>query len=197
MFKPFLLYTAPSPNRHKVSVFLEHSLSVERINISTNVQKEPWLYPVLVDRSRDNFVIFETAAILVYLAQDPQVKLYENRENEMLQWIFFAHGGVGPMQSNHFRRAAPEDIPYAKKRTPGHAFCAPWIILSVQGARRRPRVEIRLQDRLAGPGRGKISITDFNDALWVSASLGPASKPVWLERILDRTAVQAGIAVPA
>jgi glutathione S-transferase len=91
--------------------------------------------PVLVDRSRDNFVVFETAAILIYLAHHYDTKkefffdpvTEPNDYSELLQWIFFAHGGVGPMQgqSNHFHRAAPEDIPYAKKRMTGSAFC--WL----------------------------------------------------------------------
>jgi glutathione S-transferase len=62
--------------------------------------------PVLIDRSRDNFVVFETAAILLYLADhyDKDKRFFfdsqtsPNDYSEMLQWIFFAHGGVGPMQ---------------------------------------------------------------------------------------------------
>lgn len=80
--------------------------SVEAINISTNRQKEPWFIdlnpngriPVLVDRSRNNFVVFETAAILLYLEQhyDKERKFVfsadtePNDWSEMLQWIFFA-----------------------------------------------------------------------------------------------------------
>ena len=117
--------------------------------------------PVLADRSRDNFHIFESSAILLYLAQRYD-KGYEfwfdaekdfNDYSEMLQWLFFVvclgiwgqrkliqksfdqHGGIGPMQGQgwlkgptyeytnlrtsstayHFSKAAPEDIPYAKK----------------------------------------------------------------------------------
>lgn len=77
-----------------------------QINISTNVQKEPWFIklnpngriPTLVDRSRDNFVVFETAAILLYLQQwyDKDNKFGFDKEkeandySEALQWIFFA-----------------------------------------------------------------------------------------------------------
>ena len=79
--------------------------SVEKIDISKNVQKEPWFIklnpngriPVLVDRKRDNFTVFETAAILLYLEQhyDTQLKFSFDRDrgpndySEMLQWIFF------------------------------------------------------------------------------------------------------------
>jgi glutathione S-transferase len=80
--------------------------SVEKINLSANIQKEPWFIklnpngriPVLVDRTRDNFVVFETAAILLYLVQhyDKENKFVfkadtqPNDWSEMLQWIFFA-----------------------------------------------------------------------------------------------------------
>ncbi|KAJ7700019.1 glutathione S-transferase [Mycena rosella] len=216
--KPFLLYTGPTPNGHKVSIYLEElkalypnvDYDVERIDISTNRQKEPWFIalnpngriPVLVDRSRDNFVIFETAAILLYLAQhyDKDKKFFfdaeTNEASEVLQWIFWAHGGVGPMQgqANHFNRAAPEDIPYAKKRY-------------IDETKRLYGVlEIRLANRdwLVGPGRGKISIADLNVIPWVrihtyagidSIDEFPNVK-AWLERTLERPAVQAGIAVP-
>ncbi|KAJ7095364.1 glutathione S-transferase [Mycena belliarum] len=218
--KPFLLYTGPTPNGHKVSVYLEElkalypniDYDVEAINISTNRQKEPWFIalnpngriPVLVDRSRDNFVVFETAAILLYLGQhyDKDNKFYfdpvksPNEYSEMLQWIFWAHGGVGPMQgqANHFQRAAPEDIPYAKKRY-------------VDETKRLYGVlEIRLANRdwLVGSGSGQLSLADLNVIPWVrihkyagidSIDEFPKVK-AWLERTLERAPVQAGIAVP-
>ncbi|KAJ7744508.1 glutathione S-transferase [Mycena maculata] len=218
--KPFLLYTGPTPNGYKVTIYLEElktlypnvEYDTEKIDISTNRQKEPWFIalnpngriPVLVDRSRDNFVVFETAAILLYLAQhyDKQKKFTFDAEtepndySEMLQWIFWAHGGVGPMQgqANHFNRYAPEDIPYAKKRY-------------IDETKRLYGVlEIRLADRdwLAGPGRGKLSIADFNVVAWVrvwkfsgvdSIDEFPNVK-AWLERISERPAVQAGVTPP-
>ena len=80
------------------------------IDISTNVQKEPWFIelnpngriPVLTDRSRNNFNVFESAAILLYLAHhfDKERKFTFDPVNEadhyyeMLQWVFFAHGGA-------------------------------------------------------------------------------------------------------
>ncbi|KAH9844005.1 glutathione S-transferase-like protein [Rhodofomes roseus] len=219
--KPLLLYTGATPNGHKVSVFLEElkaaygspDYDVFSINISTNVQKEPWFIklnpngriPTLVDRSRNNFVVFETAAILLYLQQhyDKEKKFgfdpvtQADDYSVMLQWIFFAHGGVGPMQgqSHHFNRYAPEDIPYAKKRY-------------IDETKRLYGVlEIRLsQDRdwLAGPGRGTYSLADINVFPWVRIHKHAMVETLdewpnlkaWVERLLARPTVQAGIAVP-
>lgn len=146
-----------------------------------NEQKEPWFIdtlnpngriPVLVDKTRksttgaDGFSIFESAAILLYLSQhyDKDHKLWFDAEtqpehySEMLQWIFFAHGGVGPMQgqANHFHRAAPEDIPYGKKR------------YLDETKRLYEVLNIRLngRDYLAGPGKGVYSIADINVFPW-------------------------------
>ncbi|KAF9075908.1 glutathione S-transferase [Rhodocollybia butyracea] len=181
MSKPLMLYTVPTPNGIKVSSFLEElkivypsiHYDVYAIDMANDEQKEPWFIklnpngriPVLVDQSRDNFTIFETAAILLYLQQhydtenkfgwDPKTDEY----SETLQWIFFAHGGVGPMQGqlNHFR-GAPEDIPYAKKRYLNE-------VKRLYGV-----LEIRLsqgRDWLVGPGRGMYSIADINVLPWV------------------------------
>lgn len=219
--KPFVLYTAGTPNGHKVSVFLEElravygdkvDYDVEKIDISRNVQKEPWFIklnpngriPVLVDRAREDFVVFETAAILFYLEQhyDPERKLgfdpvlQPNDYSEMLQWMLWAHGGVGPMQgqANHFNRFAPVDIPYAKKR----------YILETK--RLYGVMEIRLTDRdyLAGPGRGVYSAADINVFPWIrvhqfagieSLDEWPSLK-MWFGRIEAREAVQDGLAIP-
>ncbi|KZP25359.1 glutathione S-transferase [Athelia psychrophila] len=218
--KPFLLYTGPTPNGHKVSILLEElkavygaavDYDVEKINISTNRQKEPWFIklnpngriPVLVDRSRNNFNVFETAAILLYLEQhydkekkftfDPATQ--PDDFSEQLQWIAFAHGGVGPMQgqSNHFNKSAKEDIPYAKKR------------YLDETKRLYGVLEIRLQDRdfLAGPGRGVYSIADINVLPWIRihqyAGLENLDEfprvKAWLNSALERPAVKAGLEV--
>ncbi|CCO32819.1 hypothetical protein BN14_06882 [Rhizoctonia solani AG-1 IB] len=130
-----LLYTAGTPNGQKVSILLEElkhaynfQYEVRKIDFQKREQKEPWFLkinpngriPALVDRSRDNFAVFESAAILLYVAQrydvarkfsyDPaiDIELY----SEQLQWMFFAHGGVGPMQGQaaHFARYASEKM---------------------------------------------------------------------------------------
>ncbi|KAH9949877.1 putative theta class glutathione s-transferase [Amylocystis lapponica] len=216
--KPIMLYTAPTPNGRKVSIFLEElraayglDYDVTRIDISKNTQKEPWFIalnpngriPALLD---NGFSIFESAAILLHLAKeydtrhtfafDPVDPAQSRDWSEMLQWMFFAHGGIGPMQgqANHFVLFAPEDIPYAKKR------------YQDETKRLYGVLEIRLAERdwLAGPGRGTYSIADMNVFPWVSVhpycgieSLDewPGVK-AWIERITARPGVQAGLTVP-
>ncbi|KII90912.1 hypothetical protein PLICRDRAFT_63674, partial [Plicaturopsis crispa FD-325 SS-3] len=149
--------------------------STQKINFSTNEQKEPWFLainpngriPALIDHSRGVFAVFETAAILLYLAQhyDTERKFYwiadgpdADKWSEMLQWIFFAHGGVGPMQgqANHFRHSAPEKIPYGEKR------------YTDETKRLHGVLELRLaavpREWLVG---GKYSVTDINVFPWV------------------------------
>lgn len=124
--KRFKLYTAPTPNGHQPSILLEElkalygpemEYDVEQLDLfgkDRQPQKEPWFtamnpngrMPVLTDRSRNDFHIFETAAILLYLAQhyDPGYHLWFNPStdadsySQMLQWIFFAHASIAPMQ---------------------------------------------------------------------------------------------------
>ncbi|THH02147.1 hypothetical protein EW026_g642 [Hermanssonia centrifuga] len=219
--KPLLLYTAATPNGRKVTVFLEElkvaygtgvvDYDVENLNISQNTQKEPWFIklnpngriPVLVDRARDNFVVFETAAILIYLQQfyDKDNKFGFDKDSEpndyseTLQWIFFAHGGVGPMQgqANHFNKFAPEKIPYAQKR------------YTDETKRLYGVLNIRLEERdwLAGPGKGKYSIADINVLPWVrihgfsgieTLDEFPHVK-AWVARAGERPGFQAGIVV--
>lgn len=215
---PIQLYSTRTPNGFKVSIFLEElkaayglQYETQSIDIMKNTQKEPWFIklnpngriPVIVDRSNNDFPVFETAAILLYLQQryDKDNKFSfeygSNDYSEMLQWIFFAHGGVGPMQgqSNHFRRAAPEDIPYAKKR------------YLDETKRLYGVMEIRLKDRdyLAGPGRGTYSLADLNVAPWVKIHQFSGIENLdefprvkaWLASVVERDAAKAGLDVPA
>ncbi|PPQ89677.1 hypothetical protein CVT25_013864 [Psilocybe cyanescens] len=217
---PFLLYTGRTPNGRKTSIYLEElkaaygvAYHVQAIDISTGVQKEPWFLemnpngriPVLVDRVRQGFVVFETAAILLYLAQrcDTRFKFWFDPVREpqeysvMLQWIFWAHGGLGPMQgqSNHFQRFAPEDIPYAKKR------------YLDETERLYGVMQLRLagRDFLAGSGKGKYSLADINAFPWVAGHSFSGVESLekwpglnaWFQRISGREEVQRGLAIPA
>ena len=122
------LYTAATPNGYKVSIALEElklSYNVINIDLSKNVQKEAWFLklnpngriPVL---KYNNDIIFESGAILYYLAEKHQ-KLIPNSKKkklEVLQWLMFQMSGVGPMQgqANVFFRYLEKKIPTAISR---------------------------------------------------------------------------------
>ncbi|KAF8987515.1 glutathione S-transferase [Cyathus striatus] len=218
MSKPLTLYTFPTPNGAQPAVLLEElkkadpslDYSVQRVEFGKGMQKEPWFLklnpngriPVLVDNSRGNFTIFETAAILLYLAQhydknhqfwfDPATD--PDNYSVMLQWIFFTHGGVGPMggQAHHFMNVAP-DIPYAKTRYLDETKRL-WGIL-----------EGRLEGRewLAGSGKGKFSLADIKTIPWLighkligieTLDEWPNVK-AWVQRAETREGFKAGLQV--
>ena len=118
-------YTSPTPNGHKVSCTLEAmELEYEThvVNLMENEQKKPEFLaispngriPAIVDRDADNLPIFESGAIMIYLAEKTG-KLMPTDLNErakVLEWLMFQMGGIGPMmgQANVFFRYFPEKI---------------------------------------------------------------------------------------
>jgi glutathione S-transferase len=119
------LYTSPTPNGWKVSVALEElglPYTVHTIDLSAGEQKtEAYLrlnpngrIPTIVDRDNDNFAVFESGAILVYLAEKTGRLMPADVKGRslVLQWLMFQMSGVGPMmgQANVFHRYFPEKI---------------------------------------------------------------------------------------
>ena len=198
------LYTAATPNGYKASIALEElelPYAVHPVNLGKLEQKEEWFLklnpngriPVIVDRENDDVAVFESGAILLYLAEttgrlvpaDPKARL------QVLQWLMFQMGGIGPMQgqANVFYRYAPEPIPYAIERY----------------QRETRRLYEVLERRLTGRDYlvGDYSIADIASFTWVrthewsGVSLeGLDLVRRWLERIEARPAVQRGLMVP-
>ena len=119
------LYTAPTPNGHKASCTLEAleiPYETHFVNISEGEQKAPDFLalnpngriPVIVDREMDNLAVFETGAIMVYLAEKAGRLLPADVKGRarVMQWLMFQMGGVGPMmgQANVFYRYFPEKL---------------------------------------------------------------------------------------
>ena len=119
------LYTAPTPNGHKASCTLEAleiPYETHFVNISEGEQKAPDFLalnpngriPVIVDREMDNLAVFETGAIMVYLAEKAGRLLPTDVKgrSRVMQWLMFQMGGVGPMmgQANVFYRYFPEKL---------------------------------------------------------------------------------------
>ncbi len=125
----------PTPNGHKITLFLEETALEYRIvpvNIRQGDQFKPEFLkispnnrmPAIVDHAPQDggapIAIFESGAILVYLGDKAGRFLpSETRaRSEVMQWLFWQVGGLGPMagQNHHFANYAPEKIPYAIER---------------------------------------------------------------------------------
>ena len=198
------LFTAATPNGWKASITLEElglPYKVRRIDFDKREQKEPWYLkinpngriPTIVDHDNDDFAVFESGALMIYLAEKAGRLLPTDVKGRSLviQWLMFQMGGIGPMmgQANVFYRYAPERIPYAIDR------------YQREVRRLFEVLETRLADHefLAG----EYSIADIANWSWVrgykwsGVSLdGLPSLERWLLAIGERSAVKRGIDVP-
>jgi GST-like protein len=132
--KPIELYYWPTPNGWKISIMLEECglpYIVRPVDISKGEQFTPQFLaiapnnrmPAIVDPSGPGgrpISVFESGAILQYLGRKTG-KFYprdERSRTAVEEWLFWQMGGLGPMagQATHFRRYAPEQIPYAIAR---------------------------------------------------------------------------------
>jgi GSH-dependent disulfide-bond oxidoreductase len=198
------LYTAPTPNGWKVSVALEElglPYEVHGLDLGRNEQKSPAYLklnpngriPTIVDRDNDDFVVFESGAILLYLAEKTGrlIPADPKGRSQVIQWLMFQMGGIGPMQgqANVFYRYFPEKIQPAIDR--------------YQNETRR--LYTVLETRLADHAylAGDYSIADIASWCWVRIH-GWAGVTIdglpglqrWLAAIAARPAVQKGIDVP-
>ena len=124
-------YTAATPNGWKVAIALEEmelAYTPHVLNLSARTQHEDWFLamnpngriPVIVDRDADDLTIFETGAIMLYLAEKSGKFMPKSRKGyyAAMQWLMFQMSGIGPMQGQAvaFERYFPEDVPAARKR---------------------------------------------------------------------------------
>ncbi len=129
------LYYWPTPNGHKITIFLEEAGADYRIvpvHIGRGEQFKPDFLkispnnrmPAIVDHAPidggEAISVFESGAILLYLAEKIGRFIPDQIRGrvEVLQWLFWQMGGLGPMagQNHHFVKYAPERIPYAMER---------------------------------------------------------------------------------
>jgi GSH-dependent disulfide-bond oxidoreductase len=129
------LYYWTTPNGHKITIFLEEAglpYRIVPVNISKGEQFRPEFLrvspnnriPAIVDDAPVSgggpLSVFESGAILQYLAEKTDKFLPTDLHGriEVLQWLFWQMGGLGPMagQNHHFGQYAPEKIPYAIER---------------------------------------------------------------------------------
>src|SRR6266404_500937 len=198
------LYTAATPNGWKISIALEElalDYNVHPLSFSTQEQKAEWYLkinpngriPAIVDRANDGFAVFESGAILIYLAEKTGKLMPKDAKgrSRVIQWLMFQMAGVGPMmgQANVFLRYAPEKIPAAIERYQRE-------VTRLFGVLDR---QLASHEYIAG----EYSIADMALWPWVSghewSGVGVAefaSLQRWLSLVGARPAVQAGRDVP-
>ncbi len=194
------LYYWPTPNGKKVSIMLEECelpYNTIKVNIGAGDQfKAEFLgispnnrIPAIIDRETA-VSVFESGAILMYLAEKAGKFMPQEQaaKYEVLQWLFWQMGGLGPMagQLSHFVNYAPEPVPYAHTR------------YEKEYDRLLGVMNTRLEDRefLAGD----YSIADIASFPWVVAykRLGTSLDAFpylrrWFDDIKVRPAVRRGV----
>jgi GST-like protein len=198
------LYTAATPNGHKVSIALEElelPYTVHALDLGKLEQKRPEFLqispngriPAIVDRAEDDFAVFESGAILVYLAEKTGRLMPADAKgrSRVIQWLMFQMGGIGPMmgQANVFFRYFPEKIQPAIDRYQGEVR----RLFGVLDA------QLDGREYLAG----EYSIADIANWAWVRthkwsgvALDGLPNLERWVAQLAARPACQRGIEVP-
>ena len=198
------LYSAPTPNGWKASITLEElEIPYEShfVNLTKNEQKEPWFLeinpngriPAIVDRDASDLAVFESGAVMIYLAEKAGRLLPTDAagRSRVISWLMFQMGGVGPMmgQANVFFRYFPEKLQPAIDRYQNES-------------RRLFEVLDRHLDEnewLAGD----FSIADIANWAWVRThkwsgvsieGLDPLQR--WIGQLYDRPACVRGIEIP-
>lgn len=198
------LYSAATPNGYKASVALEEmelAYELHHLDLAGGEQKQPWFLkinpngriPAIVDRDAGDFTIFESGAILIYLAEKTGRLMPQDAKgrSKVIQWLMFQMGGLGPMmgQANVFTRYFPEHIPSAIDRY-----------------RRESRRLLEVLDsRLAGHEylAGDYSIADIANWCWARTYEWPGvsidglgNLKRWIDAIAARPAVARGANSP-
>lgn len=197
------LYTFTTPNGRKVSIMLEEvglPYTPHVIDIRKGDQFTPEFVainpnskiPAIVDQE-NGLSIFESGAILIYLAEKAGKFLPTEMKArfQVLEWLMLQMGSIGPMfgQLNHFRKFAPEPIPYAINRYETETLRL-YSVLDTQ---------LAMSEFVCGT----YSIADMAIYPWVAIyefqGLTLDNHPNlkrWVEAIAQRPAVQRGMAVP-
>lgn len=199
------LYTAATPNGHKISIALEEMnlpYQVIHLDLLANEQKDDTFLainpngriPAIVDHDNDDFAVFESGAILLYLAEKSGKFLPEDSKQRSLvmQWLMLQMGGIGPMmgQANVFYRYLPEQIPVAIARYQN------------EGRRLFEVLDTQLA-KTTYLGTEQFTIADIATWPWVKIHewsgidvSGLPNLQRWLELVASRPACQKGLLIP-
>ena len=206
-FNMIELYTWSTPNGRKVSIMLEECglpYNVHKINIGTNREQFAPEYlkinpngkiPSIVDPDGPGgkpISMMESGAILIYLADKTGKFFAQKNKYQILQWLMFQMGSVGPMfgQAHHFMRAKKDEIPYGSERYGNEAK-------RLYGVMDR---QLQASEYLSG---AEYTIADIATYPWVARHewhrvdlAGFPSVKRWYDAIGRRAAVVKGMSVP-
>jgi GST-like protein len=201
------LYTWGTPNGKKVSIMLEECAlpyRVHKINIGTNSEQFTPEYlkinpngkiPSIVDADGPGgkpIAMMESGAILIYLAEKAKKFLPEKSRYQVLQWLMFQMGGVGPMfgQAHHFMRAKKDEIPYGSERYGNEAKRLYGVMDLHLGKNEHFAGEYTIADMAIYPWVARHE--------WHRVDLAQfAAVKRWYDKVGARPAVVKGMAVPA
>lgn len=197
-------YTAATPNGWKVALLLEEleaEYTLKPISLSDGEQKTPEYLainpngriPTIVDREADNFAVFESGAILVYLAEKfgRFLPVDVKGRSRVMQWLMFQMAGIGPMQgqANVFFRYFDEKIPSVISRYHNETRRLYEVLDKQLEAREYLCDEYSIADMATWPW---VSI-----AFWAGVETdGLDNLNAWVKRIGERDAAQKAITIP-
>ena len=200
----YKLYTAPTPNGWKVAMALEElkaKYETQLIDLQAGEQHTNWFLqinpngriPVLKKMGEDSVAIFDSNAILIYLAEKfgKLLPYNEPERTVVFQWLMFQASGIGPMQGQAvvFERYFPESIPAARKRYHNETRRL-YEVLDVR---------LRHSDWLAKD----FSIADIANWSWIRSHKwaristdGLKNLERWMEKMRMRPACERGLNIP-
>jgi GST-like protein len=200
------LYTWSTPNGRKVSIMLEECglpYRVHKINIGTNAEQFTAEYlkinpngkiPSIVDPDGPGgkpINLMESGAILIYLAEKTKKFFPEKQRYQVLQWLMFQMGGVGPMfgQAHHFMRAKKDEIPYGSERYGNEAKRLYGVMDKHLAAHEHFADEYSIADMAIYPWTARYE--------WHRVDIaGFKNVKRWYDKVGARPAVAKGMAVP-
>lgn len=198
------LYTSPTPNGWKAAMVLEElslDYTVKNVDLAAGDQHEPPFLkmnpngriPVIVDHDVDGLIIFDSNAILFYLAEKTGELLPKKgvQRQEVMQWLMFQASGIGPMQGQAvvFERYFATDVPDARARYHNET---------------RRLYEV-LNTRLEGRTwlTDDFSIADISNWSWIRSHRwarvptdGLKELERWMEQMRTRPACDRGLNIP-
>lgn len=206
------LYSLPTPNGVKVSILLEETglpYDAHLVDFATSDQMSPEFLslnpnnkiPAIIDPQGPGdkpLALFESGAILIYLAEKTGRFLPQANRYEVLQWLMFQMGGLGPMfgQLGYFHTFAGKEIkdPRPKERYRAEAARLLRVLDGALAGRDWIAGDYSIADMAIAPWLR--TLRDFYKAGDITGWSDLAHVPAYLERFLARPAVQRGLLQP-